>query len=646
MARRRATTTPQPEMPPDEPLYPSMDDDEAEADAAGMADHYNATNRVDLSEHEPAPIGAGFGVPSPMGMDGGFGAPQVVGRPVAPKIWANAHLFPAVTQLRVWKVINGNHVLVGTIDAQANEEDFIQEFIDDMPVAGEAPARFVVRPLDNQGREVREEMSIPPISPTHTILKRMRAAKSANAPAQPAYGYGYGGGSPDPLMLRLMDTLEKRASLVEEEAKAQRERLMSERELLAQREAELAGRSAMATEAVTERLMKAESERADRLLRMEAERAERSAEQERTRADRMAELERLRNEQSQTAMTSIFSQMAMMQQQAAERERDAYERRMRDEEARRERERVELEDRRMRERMEWEQKWERERSEASLKIERERIEAERRERERESERTRQHDQKMREMELAAQREREHAERMMAINNNRDKTESVEGLLERGAKMLNMFGMKPTDLMEKVLGGDKEDDSGSGTSELLETLGKVVATGISTVGEVMKARANAGAPGRPPGPMPGAPMLPAYMPQGYPGMAPQGAPMPVGAQPPGDYGAAAFPAEAAPAAAQPQAPAEPQPPQSSLPLATQRDARFAIRDLIKRLRALPDTEWQEAVALAIAGEVAIYHYCKDVTIRAALAEGGGDKAFIERFLNHPAMALIPNDVPRG
>jgi hypothetical protein len=632
---------PRRQQPPVEPVYPSMDDDhdsEAAEDADDFAASMNDDQAVDLSDHEPPPIGGGFGAPPALGLDYGFGqygstAPQAaVGRPTSPPIWNNAHLFPSVTQLRVWKVVNGNPVLVGLIDAKANEEEFIQEFLPVMPSIGESPAKFMVRPVDRQGKEVREEIELPPIDPQHTILRRFRAAHNAQnpIPIMPTPTQ-----DTSPLMLKLVDVLERRVDRSEREAEEERKRLAEERAELARRHVEIADRTNMATEAVTERLMNQEATRNERILRQEQERADERARRDREYAAQQAELERVRNEQTSTTLATLFQQSLNAQQQASERDRQAYERRVADEEARRrrdqeeydrrmERERREAEDKRERERLEWEQKWAKERQEAEDRREREKREATERERERENERQRQHDLRMKEMELTAQRDREHAERMMALNTSREKGESIEGLLERGTKLLTMFGLKPAELVEKLT---KEDDS---TGEIVSTIGNIVATGIKTFGEVMKAR-QAATPA-----VQG--MLPNYLP-------PQPAPAP--GQAPGQPPQAQAPNPQQSTQAQAPTPTpEVVTPKSSLPLPVQRNARNALRTLVQELRRKPESEWIESITLAVTGEMAIYPYCKDVTLRAALLEAGAEPDIVARVLMHEAMNLIPNDVPRG
>lgn len=618
MARR--TTPPPPPGPPDESPFPPLEDD---PEAAALADEANADNRVDLGEHEPAPIG-GFGPgPSPLGMGGLFGGygepPPMPGRPTSPTMWANAHLHEGIPQVRVWKKVNGIPILVGEIDAKASEPEFIRTFFDVMPKPGEGTATFVIRPIDMNGREVREEISLPPISEHHTELKRVRAVAAGGA-ATPAVDL-----SPLHALLKAAQDREaERVRALESEAKADRERTANLQQQLVERQLEAAQRGAMSVEAVTERLLKAEQDR-----------VERAAEAERQRNDRMLEVERSRATEQINMTTGLFTHLSTMTQQAMERERIANDARMREEKDRRDAEREEAKLRLDRERLEWQQRWEREKAEEERKWQREKAAADAHAALLESERQRQHEARMREMELAATRDREHAERMAALLKTENKEQSLEGIIEKGTKLLSGFGLSPTDLLTRIF--TKEDE---GPNPLMELGMGALKEGMKVAGEYVRANAQvkatqaaaaaaaAGAPMVPPvgllpPPLPTAPFAP-------------GAPVPDAVM----VGPDGAPVEEAPPVA---APAEPG---DDLPLSVKKPARVAIRNLVGKLRTTPDSEWQDAVAVAISGELAIYHYVKAVSIRYALVEGGADQPLVDRFFANPACALIPADVPRG
>jgi hypothetical protein len=622
-------------MDEDAPL-PPLDDDPAE-DIIGSL---NDPRRENLSQYEPSPVTGGMS----SGSGGFYGGDegQVIGRPVTPKIWANAQLHPSVVQLRVWKKTNGVPVLIGTIDAHATEEEFIRTFFDVMPAPGEGQAVFVVRPVDREGREIREEVTLPPISEYHTILKAMRTSRAAAAAAGISVTPYMPAPALPPELLKLVERAQEaadaRTRIMEEELRSARDLAIKAQEQAAQERIDLASRTAMSVEAITERMMKQESERTQKAL----------------------DAEKLRADQQQTALTSMFTQMQVMMQQAQEREREAFDRRLREDESRREREQREYERRMTEGQREAEAKREREREEWERKARVEKDEAERREREREAERTRQHDLRMREMETSAQRDREHAERMIELTKMREKGESIEGTIEKTTKVLGMLGVNPVDLISKVMGkkGDDDEEGGGGAAGVMAAIAPLLGEGAKVLGEVMKANVQAKAQqarmmGGPMGLPPGYGAPP---PQGYyqqPPMLPAPAPMQQPPQP--SFSVPMPPQQAAPAPiaaaemggamlAQPPVPVGPQ---SSLPLAVQRSARGALRSLVKNLRNTAREGWEDAITFAIASELSIYQYVAEVSVRAALLEAGADEAFSAQIIESlRASDKVPSDLPYG
>ena len=623
----------------DEPL-PPLDDDPAD----DMIGSLNDPRRENLSQYEPSPVTGGMS----SGSGGFYGGDegQVIGRPVTPKIWANAQLHPSVVQLRVWKKTNGVPVLIGTIDAHATEEEFIRTFFDVMPAPGEGQAVFVVRPVDREGREIREEVTLPPISEYHTILKSMRTSRAAAAAAGiPMTPYHPAPPAMPPELLKLVERAQEaadaRTRIMEEELRSARDLAIKAQEQAAQERIDLASRTAMSVEAITERMMQQEAERTRKAL----------------------DAEKMRADQQQTALTSMFTQMQVMMQAAQEREREAFDRRLREDESRREREQREYERRMTEAQREADAKREREREEWERKSRSEKEEAERREREREAERARQHDLRMREMETSAQRDREHAERMIELTKMREKGESIEGTIEKTTKVLGMLGVNPVDLISKVI-GKKDDDGeeGGGMAGTLAAFAPLLGEGAKVLGEVMKASAQArGQQPRMMGPgMGGFPVAPqGYYPQ--PQMLPAPAPMPplaaaeMGQYPqqpqyaaPPQYAPPVVPAPAsAPAPAPAPVQAAPTGPQSSIPLVAQRSARTALRNLVKSLRNMPREEWENAITLAIASELSIYQYVVDVAVLPALLEAGADGAFAAQIIEALRSSdKVPGDLNYG
>ena len=114
------------------------------------------------------------------------------------------------------------------------------------------------------------------------------------------------------------------------------------------------------------------------------------------------------------------------------------------------------------------------------------------------------------------------------------------------------------------------------------------------------------------------------------------------------------AQPEPAVEAPQAPPQPPPPSLSdiasskgVPLKAQRNARIAIRGLVKALTPVPDTEWEGKIAAAISQEVAIYHYVQAVSVQAALIEASATPEVIARVIEiMRASPLVPNDFNYG
>ena len=702
--RGRSTST-APTMPPPEPPDDGPPDDEEEGNgpsnpfpfaaleddpADAIVREANDHNRIDLRPFAPPPLGAAPPPPplgaDPFGMGGYAPPPNMGGRPTSPPIWNSAHLHESVSQLRVWKRVNGRPVLVGECDARLSYEDFIRKFFAVMPVPGEGEAVYLIRPLNFSGIEVGSETELPPISEHHTLLAAERSRRAAALmPGAPGY-IPAPPAAPDlspvtRMMERAQSVYEAQIRRLEEEAKAERERAAMLQDKVAEERAELAARTGRSVEAITERLMGQEAARSERMAATEAERNKMAQDSMGTLFQSVAQ------QQSQ-----MFTQLQAVQQGAAEREREAYDRRLREEGDRRERENREAADRseraekdaeakRLRDQQEWERKWEREKEENRRRDDQERGDRESRQKEADAERQRAHEARLEEMKLSVAREREHAERMMSLNTQREKGESVEGMVNKGIGLLEKIGLKPADLLDLI-----RPPAGEGPNPLIEIGAKAIGEGIKVAGEVFKDRARAqaqaaevaaaqagmgmglppgygmmpyGAPGMMPGQPPmltaGMPQQPFY-PQGQvPGqMVPQGQPgVPPGyvlvQQAPGMPPVLMPAAQQQPGAVPPAgvAPDEKPAPNCSMPMPAQRAARNAIRALVRNIRSTPAEKWAEAVAVAVQNEMAIYGYCSQVTIRYALKEGGADDLLAEKMIAAiDASGLVPADLPRG
>jgi len=395
--------------PPTEPAGASVirgdeedDFDATEAEEEEYEDDASDVNNPDIINLGGGPkIGGGYGGRGRRG--GGFAdeADHVLGRATSPKLYAAAAQFPTCVQLRVWKWENGVPVSLGTIDAEATEEDFVRQFFSAMPRRGEARAQFRLRPIDIRGQELGQE-STTIISEHHGALRGLREAEEDEKEMR-MYGRGGGrygrgeehgaGGQPQVVveapsggggteqmghvMDRMLEVVEARSRALEEALEMERERIRDEQKQTAQERIDLATNAAQGVQSVTDRLMKDEAGRQERNLRMQ-------------------------QEQSQLVLTTITTQFQQSQQvaaQMAEERRRQDEHRLEQERQRAERERAENEARLRRERDESEGKRLREREEAELRLREAREEA----------KARFDSQKM-ELELRVSREREELER--------------------------------------------------------------------------------------------------------------------------------------------------------------------------------------------------------------------------------------------
>lgn len=601
-----------------------IDDDEGDDPASDIAAEINDPNVVDLSDAEPEAIGNRGGI----GGLGGFGSSageDSVGRPTSPPLWRSAHLHANVEQLRVYKVIEGRDVHVGDIDAQASHNDFLRRFLHVMPKSGEEPSRFKLHPLNRLGHEIGQEVILPPIHPEHTGLRAIRAgadlgAGGSSRGAPPATFAG--GGLSDTLSVvdRMLAPMLKRLEASEIEARSAREMAVQSIQRTAEERIELAGRAGMTVEALAEKSMANEAARNKQALEA----------QQSMSASMLAMMQ-----QASERAQQLEAQRAREEADRRERERRDYEDRIRREreeaEDRRRRERDEAEDRRRRDQLEWERKIEAERLEREDRIrreeqryERERLEEIRRTDERERERQRQHEQRLKEVEEQARRDREHQERMVQLTLQRSHNESPEGFIEKGAKLLGLFGMKPTDLVERLTSTDAGPEA---YTPMIEGMTSILTTGMQAFADYAKTKATTDA----------AKAATAQQAQ----IAANNAMAAAVAGP-----TTATPAIGGPAA--PGAPPAPAPVRSNLPPHIQKAARDAMISVVGDFRKLAPDAWANTFQNAITTTVAAYHYLKEVGLKPALREAGADDGLLaaavaqlqSQVQTYPILAEIP------
>ena len=578
-----------------------------------------------------------------MGMEStihGRAARSLSGRSSSPLIFAQASSFNECTQLRCWVIENGIPTGLGLIDANATEEDFIQQFPSAMPQLGSVKKTFKCRPLNIDGSELGQEITFV-ISEHHAALQKMSQTDKMLPSGTP------NGGIHQSMIDMLNRTLSASQDALSEERK-RTQHLMSQ---MAQERIDLATNAASGVENISQRMMEADAKRHEAMLRQETE----------------------RNRQSQDSMAAFFqSNLEVMQ---SERERSTqqseiqmqkdktfYERMMEQESIRREQEKADMRQRvemiklesqmrmeeeklrRQREREESKEKLEQQRQEWELRREKERDDFERRERDRrrdadekrlrdqrdakdrEGERQRQHELKLREMEMASKRDKEHQERMMQLQVMQfDKQKSdgiggLKGLLKEAKSTLEDFGIDPKDVVDRFINGD----GGTTSSEVIGALTKIA----GNAADVMKAGISANKPAQ----------VPPYNP--YMGMNPN-LPMPPQYQP-----QMQAPPQIPPQPTQPaqEAPEEPSKPKITIDLKVQRSARKALRQLVGDLQSSPSDLWDELITTSITNEFSIYHYCNAASVSYALEEAGAPKELaVEVIKRLKASPLVPDDL---
>ena len=317
----------------------------------GTSASENALNAI-LGDDLFADTGTGFDIgtdfndptvaqlENPAMVGGGF---TQGGRATSPRLFAQASQFPSCHQLRVWKWDNGVPLGLGVIDAQATEEDFIENFYDAMPRKGEKKCQYKIRPIDITGAEIAQEKTIF-ISEHHAALLQLRKIQKMEDMDNMGSDYEYVDDGPTvgSEMTRMFENIvsqsDRRAKALEITLEQERERM---RELDLERADErvaLAQNAAQGVQVLTERMMQDESSRSERALKMQ-------------------------NEQSQlllTTLTSVFSQQHSMMAQQSELQRKADEYRIEQERVRAERERSEVESRRQQDKLEYEERLRRE----------------------------------------------------------------------------------------------------------------------------------------------------------------------------------------------------------------------------------------------------------------------------------------------
>jgi hypothetical protein len=547
------------------------------------------------------------------------------GRSISPPLFAEASNFPECTQMRIWKMENGQPVGLGLISSSSTEEDLIHEFRSAMPKENERKAVFKIRPLDINGAELGQEFT-KIISSHHASLKVSPTSNGSGA---------HMGSVPTEMIGMLRQTLEASQRALEEE----RKRAQIIMQQVAQERIDLANQTAQGVQTISERMMKADAERQELMLKQERERNRQSQDNmasffqsnievmqsERERAKDQAEQQNKRDQ-------SFYERM--MEREAYQRQKDREDSKSHLEQMRQEftlkmeEERV----RRARDREEWDRKRQMERDEYERKERirmRELEESRQRDlsekKERESMRQREHEMRLREMELQAQRDREHQERMMQLQmlaTEKEDKGSAKTLIKDAVKTMREFGIEPKELVDRFMNGS--DNSSSTASEVLGAITNIAGSASEVLKESIKAKSPP-----PPPTYPSNTMMLEQQPQDFSQF------MPPQAQ--GQFAENKIPT-------QEMIPQKPSPPQTSLNLFDQRRVRKSLRGLVQKLKGNTEDKWEGLITEAITNEFLIFRYCQDVAVEYAFREAGGDKktctTVIEKLKEHP---LVPEDM---
>jgi len=275
-----------------------------------------------------------------------------MGRATSPRLYSQASQFPTCAQLRVWRWENGIPVGLGAIDAMAAEEDFVREFFEAMPKPGQGRMQFKLRPIDVRGEEMGKEITLV-ISEHHAALQQIRRAKKAESEENTNNGgpmYGQGGtvvvdrGDGDAgaayasemsrMFEKAVEAADQRTNALEQALLEERERLRTDDGQRAQERIDLATQAAQGVQAITERMMRDESSRAERAMRSQSD----------------------QSQMLLTTLTQIFASAQSQQHSISETARAADHQRLEQERQYAERVRMEQEDRRKRDIQEMEER--------------------------------------------------------------------------------------------------------------------------------------------------------------------------------------------------------------------------------------------------------------------------------------------------
>lgn len=577
--------------------YDDDDDDFMDDDVAGLNDPN--------VEHLPEPPM----LSARQTMDDTVGDPALEphGIAVSPLLWAQGAVFPGVTQFRAWRLDNGNHVSIGFIAATCSEEDFIRRFFDNMPTPTEEYREYIIRPVDQAGRDVGHQQRIK-IDGNHVYLQALRERRSAHAGPGPIVIDRGPGGDVNPQVMSLLDkalaSAAEREARALEEAAQQRNQTYRMMEQGASERVAIAQTAAHSVQEQAKRMLDADAQRHDQHLRSLQQQNEQNVSMQRSffegtfgmlREDREAMANR--HNQELAAMRARHEQE--MEAQRERRRTEADERRM---EMQRDQQR--FEQRMLEQRQEMERRDRLREEEAKERRARE-------EREfafREQERARAHEMALAQMKADREADREHQRAMhdLALKQfalQQGGSGSLEATLIKGLALAEKLGIDVKDIGSKLLGGGAETGNSDAVYQLI---GTVIEQAGGVVSNLVASRAAAAAA--------------------------QGASRQIASfddvtedwideddESVGALQPAAPPVQVNPAPQQP-APAASAPTQT-VTLAEQKAARSTLRALVTQIGGVTPIERQTLIMQVVSDDLAVRKYLGAIGVHAAFSEAG-------------------------
>jgi hypothetical protein len=222
------------------------------------------------------------------------------------------------------------------------------------------------------------------------------------------------------------------------------------------------------------------------------------------------------------------------------------------------------------------------------------------------------------------------------------------VLGNAAGLLKQFGVDPTDILPRIFSPPEEDKGGGWLEALPKMLGAAADMAKAGISARAEQQGQIGMMQRPALPPPNFQDPQMFAADPFSGgderamfaapPSPPGGPEVIDAEPaapdPTETPVQARARELAAVAAE-----------AGVPLKAQKDARVELRKLVRRLSDSPRDKWQGHILTSLQNELAIYHYVKGVTVKAALLEAGAEGPLADEVcLEMQSSDVVPSDLP--